>query len=121
VGALVLGFVYVTLEVTRAFADTRHDLGTVSDGEWYAYSVVWLLYGAGLLAIGIWRGYPALRYGSLAVLGLTVAKVFLYDMSELTGLLRALSFLGLGASLVGLGYFYQRYVFPPKQVVEPKP
>jgi uncharacterized membrane protein len=41
-------------------------------------------------------------------------------MSELTGLLRALSFLGLGASLVGLGYFYQRYVFPPKLAVTPK-
>lgn len=120
VGALILGFVYVSLEVTRAFEAVREEVGTVTDGEWYAYSVVWILYGAALLAIGIWRGYAALRYASLAVLGLTVAKVFLFDMSELTGLLRAVSFLGLGASLVGLGYFYQRFVFPPKAPALPK-
>ena len=43
-----------------------------------------------------------------------MAKVFLFDMSELTGLYRALSFLGLGLCLIGIGYLYQRYVFPPK-------
>ena len=42
---------------------------------------------------------------------LTVAKVFAFDMRQLTGLYRALSFLGLGAGLVGVGYFYQRFVF----------
>jgi len=34
--------------------------------------------------------------------------VFLSDMAELEGVLRALSFLGLGAALVGLGYAYRR-------------
>jgi len=37
-----------------------------------------------------------------------VAKVFLYDMRELEGVLRALSFMGLGAVLIGIGMFYQR-------------
>ena len=34
------------------------------------------------------------------------------DMAALTGLYRALSFLGLGATLVAIGYLYQRFVFP---------
>ncbi len=42
----------------------------------------------------------------------TVAKVFLIDMSELTDLYRVASFFGLGLSLIGIGYLYQRYVFP---------
>jgi len=37
-----------------------------------------------------------------------VGKVFLSDMAELDGVLRALSFIGLGGALVGLGYAYQR-------------
>ncbi|WP_292544933.1 DUF2339 domain-containing protein, partial [Mesorhizobium sp.] len=37
-----------------------------------------------------------------------VMKVFLFDMSELEGVLRALSFIGLGAVLIGIGLFYQR-------------
>ena len=39
---------------------------------------------------------------------LTVVKVFLIDMSELEGILRALSFVGLGAVLIGMGLVYQR-------------
>lgn len=41
----------------------------------------------------------------------TVLKVFLSDMADLTGLLRILSFLGLGLCLMGIGYVYQRVVF----------
>jgi len=47
-----------------------------------------------------------------AVIGLVCAKVFLIDMSGLTDLYRVASFLGLGLSLVGIGYIYQRFVFP---------
>jgi len=46
------------------------------------------------------------------VVMLTVLKVFLIDMSDLTGIYQALSFLGLGAVLMGIGWFYQRLLFP---------
>ncbi len=39
---------------------------------------------------------------------IAVIKVFLIDMSNLEGILRALSFIGLGAVLIGIGLFYQR-------------
>ena len=39
---------------------------------------------------------------------LTVLKVFLFDMAELEGVLRAASFMGLGVCLIGIGLFYQR-------------
>ena len=42
----------------------------------------------------------------------TVLKVFLIDMSDLTGIYQALSFLGLGAVLMGIGWFYQRLLIP---------
>ncbi len=38
--------------------------------------------------------------------------LFLIDMSALTDLYRVASFFGLGLSLVGIGYLYQRFVFP---------
>ena len=46
---------------------------------------------------------------------LTVAKLFLFDMSNVTGLFRVAAFFGLGLSLVGIGYLYQRFVFPPRE------
>ncbi|WP_119418435.1 DUF2339 domain-containing protein [Desertibaculum subflavum] len=119
VTGLVLGLVYLSMEVRRAFVGNVLDEGPVSDGEYYAYSAVWLLYGAALLGLGIGFRQHGLRYASLAILGLTIAKVFLFDMAELTGLLRALSFLGLGLALLGLGWIYQRFVFPPRRPAAP--
>jgi uncharacterized membrane protein len=55
---------------------------------------------------------------------LAVAKVFLLDMGDLEGVWRALSFIGLGAVLIGIGLVYQRLLFgrrsdspPPPQTV----
>ena len=73
-------------------------------------SVVWGLYAMALLVIGILRGVRPLRFVSLGFLVLTVAKVFLYDLSTLTGLYRILSFLGLGISLILVSLIYQRFV-----------
>ena len=42
---------------------------------------------------------------------LAIAKAFLFDMSELEGIWRALSFMGLGAALIGIGLVYQRLLF----------
>jgi hypothetical protein len=64
-----------------------------------------------LLAGFLLRSQPA-RLASAAVITLTVGKVFLYDMAGLTGIFRALSFIGLGLVLVGIGYLYQRLLFP---------
>jgi len=109
----ILVFLYISLEVTRAFQGPSLDPHATTNSEFYAYSLVWLIYAGLLLILGILRASEMLRYGSLAVLLITVLKVFLFDMSDLTGLLRAASFLGLGLSLVGIGYLYQRFVFRP--------
>jgi uncharacterized membrane protein len=45
------------------------------------------------------------------VIALTIGKAFLIDMSTLTGPYRALSFIGLGAVLVAIGWLYQRILF----------
>lgn len=110
--ALLLVLAWLTLENRALFQGETLANGATGDAEWYAYSAIWLLYGAALLAGGIFTGIPALRYASLAIILLSVGKVFLSDMENLEGILRALSFIGLGAVLIGVGYFYQRYVFP---------
>ena len=108
--ALVFGFVYLSLEVTRGFRGSVLSAAELGDGEMYCYSAVWLLYGIALLALGLWLGLASLRYAALAMVGLTILKVFLYDMAALAGVLRVLSFLGLGLSLLGLAWVYQRFV-----------
>jgi len=110
--AMILGFAWVTLEVRHAF-DPRFagDAADAEGVELYSYSAAWLVFGLGLLALGVWRKVPALRHAGMIMVCLVVAKVFLIDMSGLQGLLRVFSFLGLGAALIGLGYVYRRFVF----------
>lgn len=113
--ALILVLAWVTLETKRFFQGPILSFSAASDGEYYAYSVVWLISSLVLLAVGLWRKAPWLRHGALAILILTVCKVFLSDMAALGGLYRVASFLGLGLFLVGIGYVYQRYVFTDKK------
>ncbi len=110
--ALGLPLLYLTLEVRHLFQGPYLNGGDASQAEHYAYSAAWLAYAALLLALGLWRRSRELRIASLAVLMLATAKVFLFDMSSLEGVLRALSLLGLGATLVGISFLYRRLVPP---------
>ncbi len=114
VAALALTVLWLSLEVRHAFHGRYLDADTVTNAEQYTYSAVWLLFGAALFAAGIKLKNRPLRIAALAIFALTVAKAFLLDMSNMTGLFRALSFLGLGVALLGVGYLYQRFVLQPE-------
>jgi uncharacterized membrane protein len=118
---LVFAFAWMSLEIRRTYQGPFLDGGSISDAELYTYSVVWLAFGLALLFFGTLRGSQMLRFASLAVMLATVSKVFLIDAGNLTGLYRVFSFLGLGLSLLGLSYFYSRFVFgaPPPEAEEP--
>jgi len=111
--ALVMTFAWVSLCVRHGFAGSVLDLGDADPtrAELYAYSTAWVALGLTLLGLGVGTGSRTLRIGSLVVMLLAVGKVFLFDAAALRDLYRVLSFLGLGISLVGLGYIYQRWVF----------
>ncbi len=103
---LVIWF-WTTAEVYNGFHPNEF-MGTVSDWEWYAYSLAWLLYAVALLLGGLRYDQANIRKAGLLVLAIVVLKVFLVDMNQLAGLSRALSFIGLGGALIGLGYLYQK-------------
>lgn len=108
----LLVLVYISFEVRHLFDPGFERAGLGAEGlELYTYSIVWLLFGVALLALGFWRNAAALRHAGMALVCLVVVKVFLVDMAGLGGLLRVFSFLGLGAALLGLGYAYRRFGF----------
>ena len=66
-----------------------------------------------MLAVGfLWwgsqTGERSWRIGSLVLMLLAVAKVFIFDAAGLEGLARIASFMALGFSLIGIGWFYNR-------------
>jgi uncharacterized membrane protein len=74
----------------------------------FSYSAFFMLFGAALLAVGFWRRSSFLRWQSLVLLAVTIAKVFLVDITRLSQGLRIVSFLGLGALLLVVSFAYQR-------------
>jgi uncharacterized membrane protein len=110
-GALVLALSYVTLEIRRLYHGPQLTDGATGGAEQYTYSIAWLAFGVVLLAIGILFNSQRARLASAVVIALTILKAFLIDMSELTGVYRALSFMCLGLVLVAIGWLYQRILF----------
>ena len=101
--ALVAG---VALLVRQAFQGPMLDGADMTNAEFYTYSLAGLLVALGLIVAGIRLPDKALRLAGLLLLTAAIAKVFLVDASELVGVLRILSFLGLGVALIGIGRLY---------------
>ncbi|WP_162235328.1 DUF2339 domain-containing protein [Sphingomonas sp. Leaf10] len=98
-----------TLATIRQMTHGTILTGPVSTPENWGYSAAML----GLAIVWLWRGLSVgsadLRRFGLALLTLTTLKVFLIDAAALAGVLRILSFMGLGAALIAIGWAYRKF------------
>ncbi|SOB81176.1 Uncharacterized membrane protein [Sphingomonas guangdongensis] len=106
----------ILLAVAAAVRQLTHGsllTGPLSVAENWGYSAAFLL----LAVVWLWRGLTdpgsGLRTAGLLLLTAVTLKVFLLDVAALGGVLRILSFLGLGLALIGIGWFYRRMVAVP--------
>ena len=79
-----------------------------SMAELFSYSVAGLVVGGLLTWGGVTRKALTIQRIGLIVLACVALKVFLWDVRTLDGFWRAISFLGLGASLMALGWLFQK-------------
>jgi uncharacterized membrane protein len=96
---------------TLAILEASEDLGgTVSNAfqrGHTAVSAVWAIVGLVLLILGLRRS-RALQIGGFTLFGISLAKLFLYDLAFLSSITRAFSFVAVGMLLLVGGFFYQR-------------
>lgn len=110
--AYALFFTFLNLQLRHIFkGEILNLLSTTSAAEFYSYSALWLGLGIVFLGIGIWRRSNEARIVSIILIALAVGKVFIFDLTGLSGILRALSFIVLGFVLIGIGFVYQKFVF----------
>jgi uncharacterized membrane protein len=103
--SLILG---VALLVRQAFHGVTLVSPSVSDTESYSYSAAGVLLAIALLLGGVRLPDKALRLAGLILLTAMTLKAFLMDAAALEGLLRILSFLGLGVALIFIGKLYTK-------------
>jgi len=107
--SLLLLSAYLGLAIRRIFAGPQLASWVgFTQGEQWSYSVALIAIGILLLGLGLVFNNRFARLASGVYLILAVLKVFVVDLANLEGVMRALSFIGLGLVLIGIGLVYQR-------------
>lgn len=71
----------------------------------------WTVLALAVMVFATRRASRALWFTGGALLGVTVVKLFLFDLSRVTGVERIVSFIGIGVLLLLIGYLSP---LPPK-------
>ncbi|MEA3061508.1 MAG: hypothetical protein QOJ94_1289 [Sphingomonadales bacterium] len=103
--SLVFGVALMVRQVYHGPILTGPD---VSDAESYSYSAAGVLLAIALLLGGVRLPDKALRLAGLILLTAMTLKAFVMDAAALEGVLRILSFLGLGVALIFIGKLYTK-------------
>ena len=101
-------YMFVTLEIRHLWNDGIRVGMPVKEGELYTYSLVWLLLSVVILIYGAYRNSSDAKKAGIIALLVVIAKAFFWDMRDLDGLWRVVSFLGLGLSLLGIAYLFNK-------------
>ncbi len=108
-GIAVFAVMYINGLIRGAYHPMlSFDAAPIEQQELYVYSLVWLVISVATIVVGHNKGASIVYKIGFVVLALVVLKAFLVDMANLDGLYRAVSFIGLGLSLVGIGWLFQR-------------
>ena len=82
--------------------------GSVRQAGQVWLSAFWTVTGLAAIVYGLFRDERRFRLAGLTLLGIAVAKVFLYDLAALEEIYRVLSFIALGLLLLAGAFAYQR-------------
>jgi uncharacterized membrane protein len=121
----VLAFLLLNVEIADYFTregETR--LAFEFSGNFardMTYSIAWALYALVLLVAGFSRQVRAPRYAGLALLSLTLLKLFFHDLAALEQLFRIGAFLGVAVIAILASFLYQRYFARARNATQPHP
>ena len=85
------------------------DIGNSSESYKLGLSIFWGIYSLILVALGIWKNLKHLRILAFVVFGLTLIKLFFYDISHLDTISKTIVFVSLGILLLIISFLYNKY------------
>jgi len=74
-----------------------------------SYSIAWALFALVLLVPGLIKGIAPARYAALALLGVTLLKLFFHDLANLAQLYRVGALIGVAVIAIVASFLYQRF------------
>jgi hypothetical protein len=103
-----LGLYAATLAILEASEDVGGNVSSAFQRGHTAVSALWAIVGLVLLVLGLRRTRTFL-VGGFALFGVSLAKLFLYDLTFLSSITRAFSFVAVGMLILAAGFVYQQF------------
>ena len=113
---VILAFLLLNIEIADYFSvgPTLTFSFTGNFSRDMTYSIAWGLFALGLIIVGMRIQQRAARYAGVALLGVTLGKLFLHDLNDLDELYRIGAFVGVAVILIAASFVYQRFLSPER-------
>ncbi|MGJ8634215.1 MAG: DUF2339 domain-containing protein, partial [Luteolibacter sp.] len=85
---------------------------------WKPSAVLWTLLGFFFVSTGLWQRLHILRIAGFSLLVISLGKLFTVDVWDFNTFLRVVSFIVLGAALILLGLFYNKFAGTIKTLLD---
>ncbi|MBO0592178.1 DUF2339 domain-containing protein [Cellulophaga sp. E16_2] len=72
-------------------------------------SILWGAYSLFMVIIGIWKRKKHIRISGISLFGLTLVKLFFYDIADLDTISKTIVFVSLGLLLLLISFLYNKY------------
>jgi uncharacterized membrane protein len=83
--------------------------------------VLWGVFSAVLMVLGFVKRSVTYRRTAIILFAITILKIFLYDMRNVSTPFRIISFIVIGLLLIGASFLYYKYknvLLPPEEKPE---
>lgn len=113
IGIAVSLFVFMNLQVMDFFTNVGGDVvfsfrGSLAQDM--TYTIAWTLFALGLVFLGLLKRVPYARYSGMALVGVSLLKLFFHDLSRLDQLYRIGAFIAVAVMMMLASFFYQKFV-----------
>lgn len=110
----VLAFFLLNIEIADFFAEPgQPKLIFRFSGNFardLSYTIGWGLFAFGLMLIGLLKEVKECRWAAIALLGVTLLKLFFHDLSALNQLYRVAALVGIAVIAILVSFLYQKFL-----------
>ncbi|ALM20282.1 hypothetical protein AAT17_02970 [Nonlabens sp. MIC269] len=85
------------------------DFAGVSNNYKLGLSILWAVYSLGLVILGIWKRKQYIRITAITLFGLTLVKLFFYDLTYLNTISKTIVFISIGALMLIASFLYNKF------------
>lgn len=106
---LVLYTILLVITSSEVIYWVDMNMGAFNNSNKLGLSILWGIYALFLITLGIWKRKKHLRITAIILFGITLVKLFFYDLSHLSTIAKTIVLVSLGLLLLLISFLYNKY------------